>query len=90
MSSIKPPSGPSTTLPHTVGELQGAAPGAPLEGPNATVGPSGTSPPSSDVGAVDAIAEGKRVDLVELARAVETGQLSMAQAVDQLVEGTVG
>ena len=30
------------------------------------------------------------VDLTELARAVECGQLSMTQAVDRLVEGTVG
>jgi len=84
MTSIKPPSGPSTTLPHTVGELQGGSATAPLDGPDSLLGPAGTPPPPSG------LAPGNRVDLVELARAVERGQLSMAQAVDQLVEGTVG
>jgi hypothetical protein len=32
----------------------------------------------------------QQVNLVDLARAVEAGQLSMTQAVEQLVEGTVG
>ena len=83
MTSIKPPSGPSTTLPYTVGELQGGTSAAAPDGPESVLAPTGGLPAAG-------IGQGNRVDLVELARAVEQGQLSMAQAVDRLVEGTVG
>jgi hypothetical protein len=84
MTAIKPPAGPSNTLPHTVGELQSGVTTTALDGPDSLLGPGTTSPPASGVD------PGNRVDLVELARAVERGQLNMAQAVDRLVEGTVG
>jgi len=105
MTSIKPPSGLSTTLPHSLGDVPSTGSTGSPEGPGALTGPgpSGETHGPGDVhgithgrassgedAAVSSLGPGNTVNLVDLARAVETGQLSMTQAVERLVEGTVG
>jgi hypothetical protein len=84
MTSIKPPTGPITTVPHTTGGLGG--PGD-IETPSLAGGmPAGaTSGPQ-----VGQLSTSSPVGLVDLAKAVESGQLSMTQAVERLVEQTLG
>jgi hypothetical protein len=108
MTSIKPPSGLSTTLPHSLGDVPATGSTASPGGPGALTGagPSSETQRPSDArdvhgathgrassgedATVSSLGPGKTVNLVDLARAVETGQLSMTQAVERLVEGTVG
>lgn len=109
MTSIKPSSGPVTTLPHTIGGVE-PGPASPLGAPEApdrhgelqrTTGPQNTGDLSSvsqshatasDVAsrAAGSLGASHSVNLVDLARAVESGQLTMGQAVERLVEGTLG
>jgi hypothetical protein len=109
MTSIKPPSGPLTTLPHTpedvsTGPSTGldqadaaervADPQRTVDLSSVTHGTSSSSAALSPSGVEQSLsaasAAGRPVNLVDLARAVESGQLTMGQAVDRLVEGTVG
>jgi hypothetical protein len=106
MTSIKPPSGPITTLPHTPGGLDSV----PASGLDASE-PLQRTAELERTGDVHSVAQGHAaaeaasleqvgaagsaggahpVNLVDLARAVESGQLTMGQAVERLVEGTVG
>jgi len=89
MTSIKPPTGPITTVPHTTGGLGG--PGS-LETSQVGAGaPRATGDPQlGQLGQVGQAGGGQPVGLVDLARAVERGQISMTQAVERLVEQTLG
>lgn len=82
MTSIKPPTGPITTVPHTTGGL--GSPG--------TIETPGAPRPSADpqLGQVGQTGTPQPVGLADLARAVERGQLTMTQAVERLVEQTLG
>lgn len=105
MTSIKPPSGPTTTLPHTTGIDSGPANGVDAkEGVERAVDSQRTGDLSSVsqghatradtaehvAAASSAASAGVQVNLVDLAKAVEAGQLTMSEAVERLVEGTVG
>jgi hypothetical protein len=121
MTSIKPPTGPTTTLPHTPSGLD-SAPASDLgahaaessqrtadseraglehaglghaehPGDLSSVSQGHAAGASASLGNVAETASTgsvQQVNLVDLARAVETGQLTMGQAVERLVEGTVG
>ena len=108
MTSIKPPSGSVTTLPHTSGLDAGPSSSvdaseslqqtADVEGTadlrSVSQGhAAGATTDADQIGAASSTAgagEVQQVNLVDLARAVEAGQLTMSQAVERLVEGTVG
>src|SRR5262245_4462253 len=99
MTSIKPTIGPVTPLPHTVGGAE-SRPGSALDGPESLERTTGTRTTgdlssvsqghaaASDVAtqAAGSIGGSQPVNLVDLARAVESGQLTMGQAVERLVE----
>ena len=103
MTSIKPTFGPVTTLPHTVGGAD-SSPTSALGGPESlerTSDVQGTgdlnsvaqghgAASNSATGATGQIGGSQQVTLVDLARAVESGELTMGQAVEKLVEGTIG
>ena len=84
MTSIKPPTGPITTVPHTTGDLGG--PGS-IENPS--LGASSPAKATADP-QIGSVGTGQPVGLVDLARAVESGHISMSQAVERLVEQTLG
>lgn len=88
MTTIKPPIGPFTTVPHTTDAASGLGS---LETTRGAV-PSGgvSSPHVGQAGQAGQTGSAQPVGLVDLARAVETGQLSMSQAVERLVEQTLG
>jgi hypothetical protein len=106
MTSIKPPAGPITTLPHT---SEGVDP-ASVTGTDAAESlqqtadlqrtgdlrsvsqghAAGASASLENVGQANSAGGVQQVNLVDLARAVESGQLTMGQAVERLVAGTVG
>ena len=105
MTSIKPPTGPITTLPHTSTGLD-SAPASGIESAE-SLQPTAESSRTGDlrsvseshvgstgsveqVGTARGVGEVQQVNLVDLAKAVEAGELTMGQAVERLVEGTVG
>jgi hypothetical protein len=106
MTSIKPTFGPVTTLPHTVGgadsgpasaldgseSLQQAqrTSDARSTGDLNSVSQGHAAASSSATGGTGQLDGAQKVTLVDLARAVESGQLTMGQAVERLVEGTIG
>lgn len=106
MTSIKPPTGPITTLPHTPSALD-SAPASDVDASESLqrlADPQRTGDLSSvsqghaagETASLDQVGQASsaggvpQVNLVDLARAVESGQLTMGQAVERLVEGTVG
>jgi hypothetical protein len=106
MTSIKPPTGPITTLPHTPGGLDttsasGTEASEPLQRtadpqPTADLRSVSQGHAAGETASLDQVGQAssargvQQVNLVDLARAVESGQLTMGQAVERLVEGTVG
>jgi hypothetical protein len=106
MTSIKPPTGPHTgPIPAALEPRESGHGADPVVGPGATrvQGPqlsTASSAPSASVAGLEAVAGAAGAQtapaaagpgaLSALAQAVERGQLSMTQAVDQLVERTVG
>jgi hypothetical protein len=99
MTSIKPTSGPVTTPSHTVGSSD-LSPASGLEGPQGL----SQAADAQRTGDLRSVATGhvaapstteqtagvQQVNLVDLARAVEAGELTMGQAVERLVAGTIG
>jgi hypothetical protein len=99
MTSIKPTSGSVTTPSHTVGTSD-LSPASALEGPqelsraselertadlrSVAAGHLAAPTAAEQAGGV------QQVNLVDLAKAVEAGELTMGQAVERLVEGTLG
>jgi hypothetical protein len=99
MTSIKPTSGPVTTPSHTVGSSD-LSPASALDGPQELSQTSEAqrtgdlrSVASGHVAAPNAADQAggvQQVNLVDLAKAVEAGELTMGQAVERLVEGSLG